>query len=534
LEVVQAIDEALTFQPEVATTYGTLAQVVIVNRMTFEPQPLYQMAAWAARHGIDRLFDLQAAWLDDDRLGAMLEGLADHQITIWETVMQRAVQQFPLEMEWLHADTTSIYFEGTYEAAPGQARGSDGAPPASEDQGRVPVLVKGYNKDGRPHNVQYVLSLITGGRVPVWYRPWDGNQTDDGVYVADLTAVRRMLLAPDNAVLIGDRKLGNEATMVTLGRQGQQFLAAHPWTDTAKAVWGVTWHRLAVGQLSWTPVDYASRNDARKPRARRPVYRVCEVPHTITDAEMGQVYEVRWVFTWSSRKADQDAQQRAKAVAAGEQAMQRIANLLGKYDYTRRATIEARLDTALRKVRAAAYVTYTLEGTEGGRAWRLSWAWRHDVLAEAACFDGVALLCTNVPAWRLGAGAVMVKYKEQANVEQTIDFLKSPVQIRPMWLHRPKRIAGLTLLIMLAVVIAALLEQQVRQWIAHTGQQLQGLMPEGRDNPYPTAKAMLRAFSDYALVIVHDADGHKAVHYPKLRPLQQQIWNILGLLPLPP
>lgn len=521
LGVAQAIDEALTFQPEVGATYGTLAQVVIVNRMTFQPQPLYHMAEWAAEHGINRLFDIQAAWLDDDRLGAMLDGVAAHQVTIWTTILQHAVEQYGLALDWLHADTTSVYFEGAYDEAEGQA----------PEEERIPRVVKGYNKDGKPQNVQVVLSLLTSGRVPVWYRPWNGNQTDDGVYLADLTALRKTLVVPENAVLIGDRKLCNEATMLAFGRQGQQFLAAHPWTDTAKAVWWVTWHHLATGQRQWTDVDDASRNDARKSPEQRPQYRVCEVSQSLTDPETGHPYPLRWVFAWSSRKAEQDARQRAKALQAGEQALQRVAKLLGKYDYTSRRVIEHRLETALRKAKAHGYLTYTLEGTDADQAWSLRWTIQADVLTEAQCFDGVALLCTTVPAEHLSAEAVMITYKTQVNVEQTIDFLKSPVQIRPMWLHSPKRIAGLTLLIMIAVLVAAIVEHQVRRWIATTGQLLTGLMPEKRDNPHPTAKAMLQAFADYALVLVRYTGHPEEVHHPKLRPVQEQIWNIMGLPP---
>ena len=118
-------------------------------------------------------------------------------------------------------------------------------------------------------------------------------------------------------------------------------------------------------------------------------------------------------------------------------------------------------------------------------------------------------------------------------MEQTIDFVKSPVQIRPLWLHSPKRLAGLTLLIMVAVLAAALLEHQVRRWIAKTGRLMRGLRPEGRDDPYPTAKAMLRAFQDYTLVIVRRGTARVEVHHPKLRPIQQQIWRIMELPPLP-
>ncbi len=59
LGVVPAIDHALQFQPDIETTYGTLAQAIIAHRMTFQPQPLYHLADWAGNHGIDRLFGIQ-------------------------------------------------------------------------------------------------------------------------------------------------------------------------------------------------------------------------------------------------------------------------------------------------------------------------------------------------------------------------------------------------------------------------------------------------------------------------------------------
>jgi transposase len=524
LGFVSVVDEALKFQPDIAATYGTLAQVIVVNRLTFQPVPLYHLGDWAAEHEIARLFGIQAAWLDDDRLGGMLEALADRQVTIWSGLVGNAIRRFGIDLEFLHADTTSVYFEGKYEDENGKPKGGGK---------RVPLLVEGYNKDGQRNKVQFVLSLITSGRTPLWYRPWDGNQTDDPVYLADMTDLRESVLTPDNAILIGDRKLCNAETLVAFCRQKQFFMAAHPWTDTAKAVWLDTWQKLQVGSLSWTGADYVSRNNARKPPEKRPQYQVCEVAHELKDEKRRTVYTLRWVFTRSSDKVKRDGQQRAKALQAGEEALQRIASLLGKYDYTSRKTIETRIEKVLRKAKAHRYFTYTLSGTDKTQDWQLRWKQEQGVITESERFDGVALLCTNVPVERLSAEEVMTRYKEQVHVEQSIDFIKSPVQVRPMWLHSPKRLAGLLVLIMVAVLVAALLEHQVRRWIAKTGRLLKGLMPEGRDNPYPTAKAMLRAFQSYALVVVRRDKGREEVHHPKLRPVQQQIWDIMELAPLP-
>ena len=124
LGVAQTIDGFLKYQPEVPTTYGALAQVIIVNRMSFQPQPLYQLGPWAQEHGIHRLFNLDPAWLDDDRLGAMLEALADQQVSIWGALTRRAVKKFQVPLDWLHADTTSIYFEGSYQEQDGTPKGA--------------------------------------------------------------------------------------------------------------------------------------------------------------------------------------------------------------------------------------------------------------------------------------------------------------------------------------------------------------------------------------------------------------------------
>jgi transposase len=330
-------------------------------------------------------------------------------------------------------------------------------------------------------------------------------------------------------VLIGDRKLSNRETMLAFCRTEQFFLAAHPWTDTAKVVWMSTWGELQAGKWVWAAAEYVSRNEAHKPVKKRTQYRVCEVEQALWDEQEQKTYRLRWVFSWSSRKAEQDAKRRHKALEAGEQALQRIARLLGKYDYTSSGNIQSRINQALSKAKARSYFRPILTGSEEDQTWELHWERQAEILAQAECFDGVMLLCTNVPTERLSAADGMVKYKEQINVEQTIDFIKSPVQIRPMWLHSPKRLAGLTLLIMIAVLVAALLEYQVRRHIAQTGELVKGLIPENRDNPYPTAQKMLRAFRSYTLVIVHHPDGPEEIHYPKLRPVQQQIWDIMQI-----
>ncbi len=170
-----------------------------------------------------------------------------------------------------------------------------------------------------------------------------------------------------NAVLIGDRKLCYQATMLKFCQQQQCFLGVHPWTETAKIRWVETHAQLAVSELVWQDVAYVSQNNARKPETKRPVYRVCEVPHRVIDPQTGEVYEVRWIFSHSSEKAAGDARRREKALAAGEQVLRHMVQRVGKYKYTTRAAIETRLTQELRQAKALDYFTYTLTGTTGSR-----------------------------------------------------------------------------------------------------------------------------------------------------------------------
>lgn len=517
LEVVEIIDQELKDQPEIKTTYGELSQAVIINRMSFGPKPLYEMSKWAEERGIDKILGIEAEWLDDDRLGAMLDGLAANQVNIWSKLVKGAVEKFELAPEILHADTTSIYFEGSYE-------NEDGTP---KEDPNGPLLIEGYNKDGKRKKAQYVLSLVNCGRVPLWYKPWDGNQSDDGVYLADLQELRKIELNLGNVVLVGDKKLCNHATILDFCRTNQQFLAPHPWRVEPKKVWLETWEKLQKGELEWTPVAYVFRNQENKPIDQRTTYQACEVPYSLEDSANETTYELRWVFSWSSHKAEQDQNRRAQSILAAEQELERIQALLGKYDYKDRQTIENRISSRLKKLSATPFFDFTLSGSESDQNWPLTWQLRTAKLIEAQKFDGISLFCTNVSPQKLSTAQVIITYKKQVHVEQSIDFIKSPIHIRPMWLNLPRRIAGLTLLVMIAVLISSLLEYKVRQHIADTGQLLHGLMPENRDNPFPTANKILRAFHDYALVIVRHPDGLSVIHSPVFRPVQQQIWDIL-------
>ena len=100
---------------------ATLAQLVITNLVAGH-QPLYALAGWARAHvpALLRLSEIQAAALNDDRAGRMLDQLfhADRTSLLTE-LMVTVIREFGIDMSQLHNDSTSISVHGDYAGAAG-------------------------------------------------------------------------------------------------------------------------------------------------------------------------------------------------------------------------------------------------------------------------------------------------------------------------------------------------------------------------------------------------------------------------------
>ena len=81
-----------------------------------------------------------------------------------------------------------------------------------------------------------------------------------------------------------------------------------------------------------------------------------------------------------------------------------------------------------------------------------------------------------------------------------------------------------------AMLVAGLIERQVRRVLARLQQPIKGLMPEGRDTLRPTVKRLFKAFADYSLVLVKDKQGRTvASRFARLNEVQEQILKVLEL-----
>jgi len=142
----------------------------------------------------------------------------------------------------------------------------------------------------------------------------------------------------------------------------------------------------------------------------------------------------------------------------------------------------------------------------------------------------VYLVVAGGPAAALADADILAEWKGQYKVEHCFRLVSQLFLVAPVFLKTPRRIAALVFLIMVGALVAGLIERQVRRVLAELRRPIRGLMPEGRDNLRPTVARLFKAFADYSLVVVQDAQGQLVeTRFARLNPVQDQIWQMLGL-----
>ncbi|HLQ22222.1 MAG TPA: IS1634 family transposase [Gemmatimonadales bacterium] len=480
LGVAETLDALTTTGKQREVPTGQIIEVLILNRLAVRPAPISKLGAWAQTQAIEEVYGWAAAALNDDRIGRALDEVYPHLADAWAALVLKGAQAYGLRLHQLHSDVTRVAFEGAYEDVPLQ--------PAAEPA--APRIVRGYTGKEDPSRKQVTLSLSVAadGAIPAWYQVADGNAADTQTYLRHLAAVREHLHL-DQPLVVGDSKLITGPNILGFSRAGARFLGP---TSLKPA------DRLRLRQL-WEAGEPFHRLDL--PPAEQPTvpgrYWALECAADWADPVRATTYGLRRLFVQSLDDRRAARHQRAKDLARARRALWQIQARLGRPAYRQRVVVERKVAAAVAKVHA--WIRTNVQETPQG----LDVRWRLDRrrLREEATFDGIYCLLTNWPLAEADLRAVFRAYKEQIQVEQRFRVTKHPpVQVRPVWLHQPKRIASLLFVVMVAVFLFALLEREARRVVQASGQVFTGVRPEGRDHLPITARVLLEGFAPLSLI----------------------------------
>jgi len=504
---------------------------LVVTNLVLGREPLYGLGEWAGRYdpALLGLSSDDLGVLNDDRVGRALEALFDaDRASLLTMVVLRAISKFSIDTSQLHNDSTSISVHGVYADAVGAERG--GKPTAA--------ITFGHSKDHRPDLKQlvWILTVSADGAVPLAYRLADGNTSDDPTHVPTWDGLVALLGRTD-FLYVADAKLCSRAAMGHITGNGGRFVTVLP---RSRAEDGAFREYLQTHSPVWTE---AARRAGGRLGDPDEVYSTTPAP--LPSAEG---YRIVWVH--STAKASRDAAGRQARLEAGVAALEVLdVKLAGpRSRFKTRVAVEQAATTAVTGAHAERWVTFTVTETiskeyKQERAGRPGAATRYreiltsrfsvhadialDRVAYDAASDGCFPLISNDRD--LSDAQILGAYRYQPNLERRHHLLKSVQDAAPVLLHSPARIEALLCCQFLALLIAALIEREVRTGMRRAALDNIALYPEFRDCKAPSTERILEIFATVARHQLHRDGTLVQTFEPELTAQQQQVLNLLGL-----
>ncbi len=492
LDVVEVVDSSLPRSPRSVLSVGEVVAALICSRLC-SPSPLYDVAGWASGAAVHELLGIPAALLNDDRLGRALETFAVHSEQARGALAARAIDRFGLDVGRLHVDLTTLRVAGAYE---------DSA-----------LVAKGWGSDRHVRRQVRALQAATSNGVSVYWRPDPGNTSELALIGRSLERLAKV--SGPAGVLVCDSACGHPKTLAQIQDAGLRFVVP------LRASTGFQEKFTAeIGHGSLRPLRYVAAREHHLAAEQRTQYRGCLSDWTLTCPEDGRELPVRVAWIHSSQEGREVAAARERALVKAEAELERVKRGLGGHYYPTRKHVDKRVATIIGPNIERLLIVRT--GTRAGKP-TLTWKRDEDAIADAAATDGIYPLATNQPG-RLTATTVLRQYKDQQIVERRHRDAKHTLKVRPIFLHNDDRIHALISIVGLALLIFGLIETQTRHALG-TGEQLPGLLPEGRA-AIPTGSNILAAFQGLGLTYTP-----AGIRLDRLTHTQRRILQLLGIQP---
>jgi transposase len=508
LNLPPLLERALRHTPYVQATELLLKSILL------EPLALYRLAQWAKRWDRRWIGPLPRG---DDALGRALERLfAADRASLLTAVILQTVAGFALKLDQLHNDSTTVSFAGAYLRQKPQAI----------------QLRRGVNKDHRPDLKQlvYSLTISADGAVPVHYKAYHGNRTDDTTHWETWQTLRHLLGRTD-FLYVADCKLCVRQTLLAIDGQHGRFITTLPSlrSETERfqseclaslVRWELLWKRRGCrshGRIE--TFELASGFYQMSEGFRLYWYRSSEkIKRDVLDRQERLERALRQLQKLTQRrrteKALRKAAQKVLVKNRVEPWIQLEVPMEPKTLYQRQPRHHPQEATAYRQVRRKVPVLH----------YRIDEA----ALARAKVMDGVFPLGTNTS---LEALEVLQKYKYQPFLEKRHALFKGALQVAPVFLKNNDRVEALMLVYFLAQLLTALMERTVRKNMLKEKITALPILPEGRASKTPTVEQIFAQFQDcQSIHITQDDQIIKSVRQP-LTQMQQKLLRLLEVEP---
>ena len=466
------------YVPAAAGSFADHAEslCILTANIICDNKPLYKVQEWLSKFSDGFVGDpVNASVFNDDRLARALSALfrADRH-SIMTEVSGNAIAVHKLLTNEIHNDSTTVTFIGKYDTLDSEAV----------------KLKHGHNKDFRPDCKQIVfgLNITADGHVPLSYKLFDGNTSDDVTHIPNWNALRT-LLKKEDFIYVADCKLCSQTNLIHISENGGFFITIVP-KDRTEVKRFLT--HLKKNEAVWE--DAFSTESSRK-KGEMNIYKTHEPERT----KKG----FRIIFVHSSSKQEDDAGRRRAKIEKAIAKLEDLSPKLNAYHLKTSKEIKAAIDAICKDAKGFINVKIATERKQirvkisPGRTclsksvfknkWEfthsLQWQLNEQALCEASKTDGIFPLVTNTA---LAASEVLRKYKSQPFLEKRMYTQKTVLEVAPVFLKKEKRIEAMLFLYFVALMIVSLIERKIRMNMIRENIEKLPILPQGMNSKKPT------------------------------------------------
>jgi transposase len=147
-------------------------------------------------------------------------------------------------------------------------------------------------------------------------------------------------------------------------------------------------------------------------------------------------------------------------------------------------------------------------------------------LAAPVATFGWLVLATTIDESVCRDAEIVRAYRDQTStVEKGFRWIKNPAAIHPVWLEKRQRIAALAMLTVVGLLVYALIQRQVRQYLLEHEASIPGNKGE---TDHPTATVVFESFATLCRVELN-VDGVSVDQFHGWQAHHERVFQALGL-----
>lgn len=514
--------------------------LLILYNLTLGRRPLYELSKWCSNInplsiGCDSI-DCEA--LNDDRFGRALDKLYDiDRASLMIEVVIKAVKAFNLNLDQIHNDSTTAK---TYGEVPGKTKDEL-------------EFKHGHSKDHRPDLKQLVfcMSITSDGAVPVHFKAYSGNITDDTTHKETWNTLRKIKGSSD-FMYVADCKVCTNDQLNHIAGNGGRVVTIIP----------STWKEVKAFKNELRQTKKAKTEILRKPLPSQTYSFIPEEKRKFEyySAFSGEYktdngYAIHWIF--SSEKNKRDQEQREDFLKKTESMFSELNSKLNVRKYKNREVITKAVNDILTANETKMFFTIDISTNEKLKVvneisdsdqinkvkteqlapnlepyFYLTWSRNLEELKREKNIDGIFPLLSTENT--LKAIDVLNFYKYQPSLEKRFSQLKSFQKLMPILFKKVERVEAMMFLYFIGMMIQALIEREVRGNMKAKSIEYLNIYPEEMAAFRPTTPIVLETFEGiFKTIVTHQKESAETTEeiFDALTETQIQVLDMLGMKP---